>query len=78
MDEAQAYNAAHGIDFDLQALDGVVKYVYDSGALIAIDRSRDDSAQVTSHQERLAAGTTSSCRRPWPHRSSATRRARPG
>jgi predicted nucleic acid-binding protein len=32
-----------------------VNYVYDSGALIGIDRSRD-SAQVTSHQERLIAG----------------------
>jgi predicted nucleic acid-binding protein len=32
-----------------------VNYVYDSGALIAIDRSRD-RAQVTSHQERLIAG----------------------
>jgi predicted nucleic acid-binding protein len=31
-----------------------VNYVYDSGVLIAIDRSRD-SAQVTSHQERLVA-----------------------
>jgi predicted nucleic acid-binding protein len=31
-----------------------VNYVYDSGALIAIDRSRE-SAQVTSHQERLVA-----------------------
>lgn len=31
-----------------------MNYVYDSGALIAIDRSRD-SAQVTSHQERLVA-----------------------
>ena len=32
-----------------------MNYVYDSGALIAIDRSRA-AAQVTSHQERLAAG----------------------
>jgi len=32
-----------------------VNYVYDSGALIAIDRSRD-SAQVAGHQERLVAG----------------------
>ena len=31
-----------------------MKYVYDSGALIAIERSRD-STQVTSHEERLAA-----------------------
>lgn len=31
-----------------------MKYVYDSGALIAIERSHD-SAQVTSHEERLAA-----------------------
>jgi predicted nucleic acid-binding protein len=31
-----------------------VKYVYDRGALIAIERSRD-STQVTSHEERLAA-----------------------
>lgn len=30
-------------------------YVYDSGALIAIDRSRD-SEQVRSHQRRLAGG----------------------
>jgi predicted nucleic acid-binding protein len=32
-----------------------VKYIYDSGALIAIDRIREN-AQLTSHQERLAAG----------------------
>jgi predicted nucleic acid-binding protein len=31
-----------------------VKYVYDSGALTAIERSRN-STQVTSHEERLAA-----------------------
>ncbi len=31
-----------------------MKYVYDSGALTAIERSRD-STQVTSHEERLAA-----------------------
>lgn len=31
-----------------------MKYVYDSGALIAIERTRD-STQVTSHEERLAA-----------------------
>ena len=31
-----------------------MKYVYDSGALIAIERSRD-STQITSHEERLAA-----------------------
>jgi predicted nucleic acid-binding protein len=30
-------------------------YVYDSGALIAIDRSRDNE-QVRSHQRRLAGG----------------------
>jgi predicted nucleic acid-binding protein len=32
-----------------------VKYVYDSGALRAVERSRG-SAQVTSHEERLVAG----------------------
>ena len=31
-----------------------MKYVYDSGALIAIERARG-STQVTSHEERLAA-----------------------
>jgi predicted nucleic acid-binding protein len=33
----------------------VRNYVYDSGALIAIDRSRDNE-QVRSHQRRLAGG----------------------
>jgi predicted nucleic acid-binding protein len=36
-------------------VESFVNYVYDSGALIAIDRGRA-TAQVTSHQERLAAG----------------------